>query len=264
MPEGDTLFRAARRVGAGLTGQTVRAFRSTLGPRIDEGRVGKRIDKVESRGKNLLVYFEDGWTLHTHLRMRGAWRVFARGELDALRPPHTARVVIEAGDVVCVCFLAPVVRLLRGDGDRELALGPDLLGEPFDMKVAVASLRSAGDVPIGESIMIQRLVSGIGNVFKSEVLFLEALDPWAPTSSLDDDALERLLSRARTLMRRNVLPGAGMRVTRPGGRFWAYGRSGQPCFKCGARIRMRRQGQGRSTYFCPACQHVAREGRPPA
>lgn len=258
MPEGDTLFRAARALGERLTGATVTRFRSTLGARIDDARAGKRIDRVESRGKNLLVLFEDGWTLHTHLRMSGSWRVFRAGERWN-RPSFQARVVIEAGEWVAVCFLAPVVRMLRGNGDRELGLGPDLLGSEFDEALAIARLRSAAELAIGEAIMVQRLVSGIGNVYKSEVLFLEAVDPFRTVSTMPDDTLGAILRRARTLMLSNVEPGAGMRSTRSrrGQRYYVYGRSGEPCFKCGTRVRMSRQGQSRSTYFCPVCQRVA-------
>lgn len=263
MPEGDTLYRAARVLGERLDGKTVRAFRSTLGARVDAGRVGKRIERVEARGKNLLIAFEDGWTLHTHLRMNGSWRLFGARERWT-RPAFQARVVIDVGDFVAVCFLAPVVRMLRGDGSRELDLGPDLLADEFDEPRALALLRSAGPTDIGEALMIQRLVSGIGNVYKSEILFLEGIDPFRPIASFDDDTLRRVLQRARSLMQKNVAPGARMRATRvrpdaPAGssRFFVYHRSGLPCFRCGTRIRMRRQGQSRSTYFCPSCQQVS-------
>lgn len=264
MPEGDTLFKAARTLGERLTGETVRAFRSQMGARVDAGRVGKRIERVDARGKNLLVVFEDGWTLHTHLRMSGSWRLFAVGQRWT-RPSFQARVVIEAGNWVAVCFLAPVVRMLRGDGERELALGPDLLASEFDEARAMGLLQSpaARELAIGEAIMVQRVVSGIGNVFKSEILFLEGVDPFRSVASLESEALRRILARARTLMLANVAPGARMRATRvradswgAGQRYYVYGRSGEPCFRCGTRVRMKRQAQSRSTYFCPSCQQA--------
>lgn len=265
MPEGDTLFRAARALGERMTGATVTKFRSVLGPRIDRERIGKRIQAIESQGKNLLVRFDDGWTLHTHLRMSGSWRVFKKDEPWS-RPNFQVRAAFEAGDWVAVCFLAPVVRMLRGDGTRELALGPDLLASEFDVPQSVERLKASSDLPIGEAIMVQRLVSGIGNVYKSEILFLEGIDPFRTVATLDDASLSRVMERARELMLTNVRPGAGMRATRVspatigrtnGPRYYVYGRSGDPCFRCGTRIEMRRQAHSRSTYFCPSCQSVA-------
>ena len=266
MPEGDTLFRAARELDARLTSGAVTAFSSVLGERVDRGRVGRKITRVESRGKNLLVFFEDGWTLHTHLRMSGRWAVFpiaARSPRPLERLAPRERVLIATSEWVAICSLAPVVRMLRGDGARELGLGPDLLAAELNVAAAVRSLRAGDDVPIGDAVMMQGRVAGIGNVYKSEVLFLEGVDPFRRVSTLDDDALTRVVTRARELMQANVRPGAGMRATRvrpdvrgATARLYVYRRSGEPCFRCGTRIAMRRQGLGRSTYFCSKCQGV--------
>lgn len=266
MPEGDTLYRAARELGARLDGATVTAFSSVLGERVDQGRVGRTIARVVARGKNLLVQFDDGWTLHTHLRMSGRWRlapVAVRAPYGFARIEPRERVVIATAEWVAVCSLAPVVRLLRGDGTHELGLGPDLLADSFDADAAVRALRAGEDLPIGDAVMVQGRVAGIGNVYKSEVLFLESVDPFRRISTFDDATLTRVLTRARSLMQANVRPGSGMRATRlrpdaraTTGRLYVYRRSGEPCFRCGTRVAMRRQRLGRSTYFCPTCQAV--------
>jgi endonuclease-8 len=268
MPEGDTLFVIARALGARLDGQRVVSFRSTLGAQVDRARVGRVIERVVARGKNLLVVFDDGWTLHTHLRMSGYWRL-APTEAQRRRPPPTARVVIEVDRWVATCHRAPVVRMLRGDAEAALGLGPDLLGETFDEAAAADRVHHARELALGEAIVAQRLVAGIGNVYKSEVLFLERLNPFLSAGDVPPESIARVLGRARSLMLANVAPGARGRTTRGSprsggaGRVWVYRRAGEPCFRCGARIAMRRQGDGRSTYFCPECQSVTDAPRMP-
>ena len=267
MPEGDTIFRAARSLQTALAGKKVTGWRSPLPAFARADFTGKRIDKVEAHGKSMLIRFDDGSAVHSHMRMTGSWHIYRPGERWR-KPAHYARLVLETSDYVAVCFSAPVVELLqpgRVDGHEAVArLGPDLLKDDFDADEALRRLRERNPTPLGEAIMIQRALAGIGNVYKSESLFIDRLDPFQPVSAFDDATLHKLIATARKLMMQN-LDGFPRTTTRPpsmsmqrGPRAWVYGRRGDPCLVCGARIDMRRQGTAaRSTYYCPSCQGVA-------
>jgi len=262
MPEGDTIWRAARALQAALGGRTVTGFKSSL-PAVAAaarrlGLVGRPVATVEARGKHLLVRFEGGAVLHTHQGMTGSWHLYRRGSRWR-QAPHLARVVLEAGETVAVCFRAPQVELLRAaEVDRHrilVRLGPDVMAGGFDAAEARVRLRAAGDEEIGAALLDQSRLAGIGNVYKSEVLFLCGVDPSAAVSGLADDTLDRIIATARVEMRRNL--DSAVRTTRGGARggHWVYRRAGQPCLRCGATIERRRQGHPpRSTYSCPACQ----------
>lgn len=252
VPEGDTIFRAARRLHAALVGRVLVRFD---GPPSTASRVGRVVVDVRSRGKHLIVAFDDGLLLCTHLLMNGSWHVQRVGE-PWRKPATRATVVMENDAWTVVGFDLPIARFARSEAHvPQLArLGVDLLSET-SIDVALPRLRALGDVPIGVALMRQQAVAGIGNVYKSEVLFLERVDPFARLADVDDATLRRVLERARTSMRENL--GGGRRTTRrgEGGRHWVYDRSGAPCFVCGTLVRMRRQGDdGRSTYWCPQCQ----------
>jgi endonuclease-8 len=263
MPEGDTIFRTATVLREALAGRTVTHAHANARPGLrrvpDLSRIeGRRIETVEARGKHLLIGFEGGLTLRTHLRMSGSWHRYAPGEAWR-RPKHQATVVLETASSVAVCFNAPIAELLDERALERSAplstLGPDLLSNDFETDVALARLRERDATPLGEALLDQRAVAGIGNVYKSELAFLAGRDPFAPVSALDDGALRALLADARRLLRANVRGGA--RSTRPGGGLWVYGRAGRPCRRCGTLIHVRRQGeQGRLTYWCPRCQGV--------
>lgn len=271
MPEGDTIFRTAEVLRAALAGKVVTALRSPLPALAEAGLPGRRVTAVEPRGKHLLIRFDDGRVLHTHMRMTGSWHVYRPAERWR-KPERQARVAIEvegrpgeagaAGEsLVAVCFNAPVVQLLTARGaarDRTLAtLGPDLLAPDFDPVAARQGLRRHDDRPIGEALMAQQALAGIGNIYKSETLFLCGLNPFAPVAALSDADLDALVAKARALLSAN-LSGAPRRTVplgRGAGRLWVYGRGGEPCRRCGAAVRMRRQGEAaRSTYWCPSCQ----------
>lgn len=259
MPEGDTIFRAAHTLGRALGGEVVTGFRSDVLAGAGETIVGSRVIAVEARGKNLLIRFDVGRVLHTHLRMSGSWHIY-RSEEPWRKPVRQARVAIETRRFVAVCFNAPLVRLLL---DREVerapilrSLGPDLLARDFDAREARRRLRSLGEATIGEALMIQSAVAGIGNVYKSETLFVCGVHPWTPVSRLPDEDIDGVLVAAGRLLSMNLdgFPRATRRSLL-GGRHWVYGRSGRPCRRCDTTILMRRQGAaGRSTYWCPACQ----------
>lgn len=269
MPEGDTLFRSARTLSRALAGRTITRVLSPLEAIARAELVGRRVERVEAHGKNLVMHFDDGRALHSHMMMNGSWHLYRAGERWR-KPEHMARVAFEvaatADDIarVAVCFLAPVVRLI-GDADLDPkleSLGPDILSPSFDREEAIRRLHALGSMPTGVAIVHQGALAGIGNIYKSESLFACKVDPFAPIASLDHDRLAALIDRARRMMHRNTGRGGAMRVTTMrhfhGSPFAVYERSGAPCFTCGTTIRMKRQGtQHRSTYFCPQCQGCA-------
>lgn len=266
MPEGDTIYRAAQTLAAALQGHTVTSFASkapqmrTLGPRR---LVGETVAGVESRGKHLLVWFSPSdLALHTHMRMSGSWHLYRSGERWG-KPAHLARAVLEVDGWTAVCFSAPVVELLPRAAIERLpslaSLGPDALGEHVDLAEARRRLDERADWTIAEALLDQRVLAGIGNVYKNEVLFIHRVDPWTPVGQVAADTRDALLSTAQKLLRRNVAPGSPQRITTAQdsgtGPTYVYGRARRPCARCATPISVARQGtQGRSTYWCPRCQ----------
>jgi endonuclease-8 len=191
--------------------------------------------------------------------MTGSWHVYHPGQAWR-KPAHYASLWLSINNLEVICFSPKQLELLTADQFRRHShlqrLGPDLLAESFDEAAAVARFRTRNDLPIGEAVMNQTLVCGIGNIYKSEVLFLMHFDPFAPVSRFADEELAGMLGTARRLMQRNC--GGPDRTTRIGsdvGRLWVYGKSGQPCPKCGMVIQLRRQGEaGRTTCWCLVCQ----------
>ncbi|MBX3274973.1 MAG: Fpg/Nei family DNA glycosylase [Sandaracinaceae bacterium] len=259
MPEGDTIRRTADVLRRAIGGARVRAFSSARPELAGAALAGATVEAIEPRGKHLLVRFDDGRALHTHLGMHGSWHVYRPGERWRL-PAHRAHAVIETDTWIAVCFDPPTCALVRaGRTPTGVArLGPDLSDAAPDLDEAVRRLRAEPTLALGVAVMRQDLVSGIGNVYKSEVLFVRRLDPFAPIASADDAALRALLEEARRLLRRNVGRPRRTAPRRLGAPHWVYGRAGEPCFACGAPIARAAQGQPpRSTYFCPACQRAA-------
>jgi endonuclease VIII len=265
VPEGDTIFQTAAALRPLLVGQTVVGARARVpGPQIQRV-IGARVLAVEPQGKHMLIRFDNGLTLHTHLRMGGTWHRYAPGERWRL-PAWRARVVLEVPEHVVVCFNAPVAELMEDRAvDRHpalLSLGPDLLRDDFSAEEAFARLRARPDSEIAEALLDQRALAGIGNVYKSEVLFIESVNPWTPVAGVSDDKLRALIATAQRLLRDNVTPGHPQRVTTRGdrtapGSLWVYGRANRPCARCGTPIRVQRQGTlNRPTYWCPRCQPI--------
>ena len=274
MPEGDTLARIAVALRPYLAGRVVTGARARLpGPQVSL-IVGQKIDAVDAAGKNLLIKFDGGLELRTHLGLHGSWHRYRPGETWR-RPPSRAALVIEVPGAVAVCFDAPVVELFERRAEvvhpTISMLGPDLLAAEFDQAEAVRRLRepARADTAIGESLLDQRAVAGIGNVYKSEVLFIEKVDPFAPVRDLDEATLERVLGKARELLQANarsdapagrtttVDPKTGKKLAPS--RLWVYDRAGRPCHRCGTLILERSQGSElpRTTYWCPSCQASA-------
>lgn len=274
MPEGDTLFRTAAGLRPYLVGRTVLAARATRGAQV--GRlVGASVDSVDTNGKNLLMRFSNGLEVRTHLRMNGTWHRYRPGERWR-RPAARAVLVLEVEGAVAVCFDAPVVELFDARAEAIhpalAALGPDLLGEAFDEAEALRRLRdpSRTAVTIGEAILDQRVMAGVGNVYRAEILFIERVDPFVTVAAVDDATLERLVGTARRLLLANVGRRRGPeRSTTEGAReaggapLWVYGRAGRPCRRCGTAIRSASLGHDlpRTVWWCPSCQGVAESAR---
>ena len=260
MPEGDTIFKLAAHLGPALQGRELLVDSVITGVHAD--LAGRRIGGVFAHGKHLFIELDDQCLLRSHLGMWGSWHAYAPGE-SWQKPVRQASIVLDVGDRVFVCFNALQVEILRSAGVRRRALGqllgPDLLGPSpvFDDIVARAHAMLVGSTPITDVLLDQRIATGIGNVYKSEVLFVCSLHPLTPLAGLADDALTGLYREAATLLGRNV--GRGPRVTRragdEAGRLWTYGRTAQPCLRCDARIIAARLGRRqRSTFWCPECQ----------
>jgi endonuclease-8 len=265
MAEGDTIYRIAEVLRAALLGARITGARAQARPGLRrvpdlEPLVGSVVSSVEARGKHLLIGFDNGLTLRTHLRMHGAWHRYRVGERWS-RPASHASAVLETPTTVAVCFDAPEVELMT---DAQVArhpqltsLGPDLLSRSFDADEAARRLASDARRPIGEALLDQRLMAGVGNVYKSEICFIAGVSPWRAVGELDAVGVAGLVTTAHRLLGANVSGGA--RVTtgerRPGRELWVYGRAGRPCRRCGTLVEGRRQGeQARMTYWCPRCQ----------
>ena len=278
MPEGDTLFRAAERLHRALAGRTVTQFESVFPALtrvdLDQPVAGQSVNAVTARGKHLLMAFSGGLTLHTHLRMNGSWHLYRLGTLWR-RPHHDMRLRLVAGRVEAVGFNVPVAEWLSADALSRHStlsrLGPDLLADTFDATAAAARLAAQGTRAMDDVLLDQRVLCGIGNVFKSEILYLARVHPARQAGSLTGDELARLVRVARRLLAVNVAPRShhltaarGRRTTgrmHPDEQLWVYGRQGQPCFTCGAAVACRATGRdSRLTFWCPSCQPLVPEG----
>jgi endonuclease VIII len=260
VPEGDTLHRTAAGLRPYLSGKTVTSARSQgpgSVPQVDR-LVGTTIAEVEAVGKNLLIRFDNGLELRTHLRMNGSWHRYRPGERWR-RPAGRARLVLEVPGAVAVCFDAPVVELFERRAEALHPalgrLGPDLLADDFDAAEARRRLRSAdrAGLAIGEALVDQAALAGIGNIWKSETLFAERVSPFETVAGLDDGTLDRLVATARRLLRQSAAKVPGRQ------RMAVYRRAGRPCPRCGTTVRAKAQGRElpRTTYWCPACQDHA-------
>lgn len=271
MPEGPTIRNTADQLRAALTGQQITYFHSPLKKAAAEGWAekitGQCVRAVRAHGKNLFIDFANDWTLYTHMLMWGAWHVYAQGE-PWRREARKARVVLETAAHSAVLFSAPICQLLH---TSELAthptseLGPDLLADGFgaaEREEVRRRLQTQGETELGEAIMNQTVMAGIGNILKSEILFAARIHPQRPAANLSNDEFERLLATSRDMMRRAYDTNSFVQVFLPpalrqatGRLGYVYGRSGQVCLRCGGTIAMVRQGpMQRMTFFCPFCQ----------
>jgi endonuclease-8 len=266
MPEGDTIHRAARTIQKALGGRTVTRFETVLAQlaRVDdqESIAGRSVESVTAEGKHLIIEFSGGLFLRSHLRMNGSWHIYRPGERWMLRR-REMRVVIETDAYVVVGFNLPVAefhdaRSLERSPDLR-RLGPDLLAEEFDVGAAALRVCAQGGRQIADVLLNQTVVAGVGNIYKSEVLYICRINPFAIVDALTNEQVERTMKTARKLLQHNVERASGSRETmsslRRSRTLWVYGRSGEPCRKCGTLIEYRKQGADlRGTYWCPKCQ----------
>jgi len=254
-----------------LAGRVVTRFESVYPAlnRIADDRpvVGRTIESVSARGKHLLIAFSGDLVLRTHMRMNGSWHIYKPGERWR-RPARDMRVLIETDAYVAVGFDIPDAEFLTPRAaarSRPLqTLGPDLAQPDFDRAEALRRIQAHGSEPIEDVLLNQRVMAGIGNVLKSETLFVARVNPFVAAGALDGGALERLIDAALRLKKLNVVesaalpPVVGRRTTGsldPGAQLYVYGRAGKPCRRCGTRIEISRKStDARLTYWCPRCQ----------
>ncbi|PJM93474.1 Fpg/Nei family DNA glycosylase [Streptomyces sp. CB01373] len=259
MPEGDTVWQTARRLRDALAGEVLTRsdFRVPKYATVD--LTGRTVLDTVSRGKHLLTRFEGGLTLHSHLLMEGAWKVYGAGERWKGGPGHQIRAVLGTADRSAVGYRLQVLELLRtSEDERTVAhLGPDLLGPDWDPDLALANLLADPGRPLGEALLDQRNLAGIGNVYKSELCFLLGVTPWLPVGAVPADRAAKLPALAKNLLEANrdrvVRRTTGLR----GHDLFVYGRAPRPCLRCGTSVRVADQGDGsqeRPTYWCPSCQ----------
>ncbi|MFD7233293.1 Fpg/Nei family DNA glycosylase [Streptomyces sp. NPDC059881] len=268
MPEGDTVWLTARKLHTALAGRTLTLSDLRVPRFATADLTGREVLDVTARGKHLLTRVEGGLTLHSHLRMDGAWRVYAAGERWRDGPDHQIRAVLGNSEHTAVGYRLPVLELLRStDEDKAVGhLGPDLLGPDWDVGTAVRNLLADPARPLGEALLDQRNLAGIGNVYKSELAFMARVTPWLPIGELPSGVPERLVATAHRLLEANknrfdrrttpaARGGDQRRIgQRPGEQhLFVYGREGRPCLRCGTPVRKAGQDD-RVTYWCPGCQ----------
>ena len=276
MPEGDSIFRAARSLHRVLSGHVVTRFDTAYAHldrvNVDTPIAGRTIEKCASAGKHLLITFSGDLILRTHMRMNGSWHLYRHGE-RWWRGEHAMRIRIDTAEWVAVAFNVPVAEFVTS---AQLAkrgpiaeLGPDLLGESFDRDEAIRRIVASGHRAIAPTLLDQRIVAGIGNIYKSEVLFMSGVHPDTPSSAVPAATLERMLDIARGVLKDNVVDGTSPRIQtysslrqlNPASEhdesLWVYGRRGKPCRRCGTPIEMKKTGlEARSTSWCPNCQSL--------
>lgn len=275
MPEGDTIFRAARTLHRALAGKQVTAFESVF-PALnrvndDTPVVGRTIERVHSVGKHLLMHFSGDLVLRTHMRMNGSWHIYRAGE-KWLRARRDMRIMFATEDFEAVGFNIPIAEfksenaMVKSPALRQL--GPDVLGQQFDPQAVMAHLRRRPDEEIAEALLNQRVLAGLGNVYKSEILFICRINPFTRVQHLTEPDLRLLVDESRRVLKLNtsgqlepMTTYGGLRRTtgraNPADRLWVYGRARLPCRRCGNLIHVRKQGDdARLTYWCPQCQSL--------
>jgi endonuclease VIII len=274
MPEGDTLARIATTLRPILANKKIVAARGRYGGARLELVVGATAQNVEARGKHLLIRFDNGLTLHTHLGLHGSWHRYRQGEVWR-RPAARAVAVLTTDEWTAVCFDAPTAELME---TRALeshpvlrALGSDVATQAFDIDAALAALREPrrAQMAVGDALIDQTALAGLGNVYRSELPFIERVNPLTPTAQISDKKLRAMVERGAELVRHNSAGGA--RVTTPAGssaNTHVYGRTGRPCPRCGARIvsratRAHPNSPPRRAYWCPSCQPLVAGGLSP-
>ncbi len=264
MPEGDTVWLLARKLDRALAGRTLLSCDFRVPSLATSDLTGSVVREVHSRGKHLLIRLatpaRGDWTLRSHLRMDGTWRVFAPGQRWSGRPAHTIRVVLTTAPAVAVGFHLHDIALVPAGEEPSIVghLGPDLLGPDWDADEAVRRLAGQPDREIAAALLDQRNLAGIGNFYKCELLFLRGVSPWAPVAQAGDLTAMVLLAHRLLFANRERWEQVTTGGPRAGNNTYVFERPGKPCRRCGTRIRLERQGgevpDNRVTYWCPSCQ----------
>lgn len=288
MPEGDTIYRAARAIQKAIGGKVVTQFEANVATLAsvadDKGIVGRTVEKVEARGKWCLIHFSGDLILLTHMLMSGSWHIYKTGEKWWMGR-NRMRCAITCGEYQAVAFNVPVTEFHTARSlERESQvpkLGVDILSDEYSVEAGVRALRermaSHPDDEVAVALLNQRVLAGLGNVYKSEVAFAAGVNPFRRMRTLTDREMEVMADVSQRYMKANVLDGSGDGIVTYSGnrrtthsmdrsdRLWVYGRQGQECRRCGANVMMRKQGeQARSTYWCPSCQPwIAAPGQSP-
>jgi endonuclease VIII len=287
MPEGDTIYRAARALQRAIGGKTVTGFETGLAKLArandDAPLVGRVVEKVESRGKWCLIFFSGDLILVTHMLMSGSWHLYRAGERWQMGRGRM-RVVIRTEDWEAVGFNIPVAEFHTARSlersEQVPKLGPDILSEGFTVEGGVERLTAFGwenpDAEIAVALLNQRVIAGLGNVYKSEVAFAAGVNPFRAMRTITQRETETMVDVAQRYMKANVVDGAGDGIVTYSGnrrtthamdreeRLWVYRRQGEECRRCGTAVMMRKQGvQARSTYWCPECQPWVGSGDAP-
>ncbi|MFF4062557.1 Fpg/Nei family DNA glycosylase [Streptomyces sp. NPDC001668] len=261
MPEGDTVWQAAKRLHSALADKVLTRSDLRVPKYATADLTGRRVLDVTPRGKHLLTRIEGGLTLHSHLRMDGSWKVYEQNQRWTGGPTHQIRAILATTDRTAVGYRLPVLELLRTADEHQAVghLGPDLLGPDWNPDRALANLLRDPARPLGEALLDQRNLAGIGNVYKSELCFLLGVTPWLPVGALPADRAAQLPALAKKLLEANrdrpvrATTGTGRR----GQDLFVYGRAPRPCLRCHTSVRVADQGDGsreRPTYWCPHCQ----------
>lgn len=257
MPEGDVVWLTARRLHEALAGRVLTRSDVRVPRYATTDLAGRMVTEAFSRGKHLLIRIEGGTTVHTHLRMDGSWRI--RPATGRIAQDHRIRLILANASWQAIGYQLGIVEVLPTSREDTVVghLGPDLLGQDWNLAEAARRLRASPGRAVGEALLDQRNLAGIGNLYKAEVLFLRGVDPWRPVGGVP--GLDGMLSLARRLMDANkerhgqVTTG----VWRRGEQTWVYGRAGRPCRRCGTPVRAADQGSDTSeriTFWCPHCQ----------
>jgi endonuclease-8 len=262
MPEGDTVWLAGRRLHDALAGDRLTRSDFRVPQLATTDLAGRTVTEVVSRGKHLLTRVDDDLTLHTHFRMDGTWHLYRPGDRWRGGPQWQVRVLLETAAWQAVGYRLPVVELLPRDREDDAVghLGPDILGPDWDPAEAVRRLAAQPDREVGDALLDQRNLAGIGNLYKSEVCFLSGVHPLRPVGDVAD--LRGLVTRAHALLEANRHRAEQTTTgdTRRGHRTWVYRRAGRPCRRCGTPVASAdagAEGQERQTFWCPRCQPEA-------
>ena len=265
MPEGDTVHAAAARLNRALGGDRLTRTDLRVPAFATSDLSGQVLNEIVPRGKHLLFRISGGVTLHTHFKMEGTWHLYRHGERWRGRR-HEVRAVLETDPWVAVGFRLGAVELLPTEREPDVVghLGPDVLGPDWDPEEVLRRLLADPLREIGDALLDQTVLAGVGNVYKTEICFLRGVNPWTPVGEVND--LPALLSMTKRLMEANRAEGKQVTTgdTRPGRGQWVYSRGGQPCRRCGTPIRSGEQGRAgveRFTYWCPSCQPGTSPGR---